>query len=131
MAKIGLAAELAKQAAQAAREEMSGSAPGGTASSRLKGAEVWRPATLPDDFSVDSALGRAVGQVAAHYSRLLAPEGLGMKVVTDLSQGVLNLKADLTEGSTGRVVKAYTAPDLLSMFAGQQRLNGVVVDGQV
>lgn len=131
MAKIGLAAELAKQAAQAARDEMTATEGVVAPSGAPKKPEPWKPAELPTDFRVDAALGRAVGQVAAHYSRVLKSEGLGMTVVTDLSQGVPHFQADLTEGGTGRVVKAYTAPDLLSMFAFQQRVNGVVVDGQV
>lgn len=128
MAKIGLAAELAKQAAQAAREEMQATEGKKTSSAAPK---IWTPPVLPEGFSVDTALGRAVTQVAAHYTRILAPEGLGMAVVTDLRQGVPHYQADLTEGGTGKVVKAYTAPDLLSMFATQQRQSGVVVDGQV
>lgn len=128
MAKIGLAAELAKQAAQAAREEM-GEAPrkgGGK-----DGPSGWKPASIPADFRVDSALGFAVGQVAAHYRKLLAPEGMEMAVVTDTTQGVPVFQADLRDGGTGRLVKAYTAPDLLAMYASQQKRNGVVVDGQV
>lgn len=129
MAKIGLAAELAKQAAQAARDEMTGGSSPAAAKQAVP--SVWKPSQLPVDFRVDSALARSVTQVAAHYTKILAPEGLGMAVVADMTQGVPVLQADLKEGGTGRLVRAYTAPDLLSMFATQQRVNGVVVDGQV
>ncbi|MBI1308830.1 MAG: hypothetical protein GC129_03080 [Proteobacteria bacterium] len=128
MAKIGLAAELAKQAAQAAREEMGEPAREGGAK---KPAEPWKPAVLPSMFSLDQAVGTAVTRVAAYYRKALAHEGLDMAVVADTSQGAPVFQADLREGGTGKVVKAYTAPDLLGMFAAQQKVTGVVVDGQV
>lgn len=128
MAKnVGLAAQLAKQAAQAAREEVSTSSAG----RKAKADSGWTPPALPLDFDVDRAITRAATKVAAHYRQILAPEGLNVAVVTDGLQGVEDFRADLREKGTDRVLKAYTAGDLLAMYAGQQRRTGVVVDGQV
>lgn len=128
MAKnIGLAAQLAKQAAQAAREEVSAAGSG----KKAVGKTAWAPPSLPLDFDVDRAVTRAATKVAAHYRQMLAPEGLNVAVVTDGLQGADDFQADLREEETGRVIKAYTAGDLLAMYASQQRRNGVVVDGQV
>lgn len=128
MAKnIGLAAQLAKQAAQAAREEVAAASSG----KKPAGKAGWAPPVLPQDFDVDRAVTRAATKVAAHYRQILAPEGLNVAVVAEGLQGDADFQADLREEETGRVIRAYTAGDLLAMYASQQRRNGVVVDGQV
>lgn len=141
MAKIGLAAELAKQAAQAAREEIS--AQETKATEPAKGApKPWTVPNLPIDFQLEEALTRATRQVANHYRSVLAQEGLDVGIEAaglpengqdgaDLPQSDLPLQAALREQQTGRLVRAYTAPALLSLFASQQQSNGLVVDGQV
>lgn len=139
MAKIGLAAELAKQAAQAAREEMAAKdGPAGTPAA----APGWKVPVLPMDFQLDAALTRATRQVASHYRTVLAQEGLDVGIEAaesadasqngaELPQAGPPLQAALREQQTGRLVRAYTAPALLSLFATQQQSNGLVVDGQV
>lgn len=140
MAKIGLAAELAKQAAQAAREEMAASEPQAKASKPT--AAGWSVPVLPMDFQLDAALNRATQQVASHYRNVLATEGLEVGIEpaetgpksangADLPQPGVPLQASLREQQTGRLVRSYTAPALLSLFATQQQSNGLVVDGQV
>ncbi|NBV54224.1 MAG: hypothetical protein EBR79_00720 [Proteobacteria bacterium] len=142
MAKIGLAAQLAKQAAQAAREEVlaaeQGSGGGAGAGGSTGAAKPWVLEAVPDNFSLQEALQRATGQVAAHYRQILQLQGLQVQVVGEGGrdgavgpQPVPDFVANVREGETGRVVRAYTAPDLLTMFASQQQLNGVVVDGKV
>lgn len=140
MAKIGLAAELAKQAAQAAREEIA--AASGTPVA-AKAAVGWSVPVLAQDFQLDPALGRATQQVMGYYRQVLATEGLhvelgrpetkpsGAAPVAGERQEMPHLQALLREQGTGRVVRAYTTPALLAMFATQQQVNGVVVDGQV
>ncbi len=137
MAKIGLAAELAKQAAQAAREEvaaLSGDAPAPAA------AKGWQVPTLAQDFGLDQAVQLAVLRVAGHYQKALAPQGLQVQMeeqggaanaAAELPQQVPTMQALLREEGSGRLVKAYTTPALLTMFATQQQATGVVVDGQV
>jgi hypothetical protein len=141
LAKIGLAAELAKQAAQAAREEMAASEPQAKAATK-PAAAGWSVPVLPVDFQLDAALTRATKQVASHYRNVLATEGLDVGIEpaetkaaatngADLPQAAAPLQASLREQQTGRLVRSYTAPALLSLFATQQQSNGLVVDGQV
>lgn len=127
MAKIGLAAELAKQAARAAREEIEGTMQPSVTAAPAR----WKVPVLPGDFDVETAVSKATDKVAAHYHQLLAGEGLEVQVVAAPPQGMPQIKADVREGGTGRLVRAYTAQDLLGMFAVQQATNGVVVDGNV
>lgn len=136
MAKIGLAAELAKQAAQAAREEvaaLSGEAPVAASSPQR-----WTVPVLQQNFGLDEAVERATLRVAGHYRQALAPQGVdvGLEQVTadgatELPQVVDSLQASLREQVSGRLIKAYTTPALLTMFAAQQHATGIVVDGQV
>lgn len=133
-AKVGLAAQLAKQAAQAAREEVLAAERGPGGESAVQGSKPWVLEALPDNFSLIEALQRATGQVAAHYRQILQPQGLQVQVLNDGAAGTQQLPdfvAKVEEHGTGRVVRAYTAPDLLTMFANQQQLNGVVLDGKV
>ncbi len=139
MAQVGLAAQLAKQAAQAARDELAaatGEAPKKAIS------QGWTVPVLPHDFGLDTAVQRATLQVTGHYRSVLAPQGLDVKLETTDTEIVAdgrhmegeikpNLQASLREQGTGRLVKAYTAPALLTLFATQQQATGVVVDGQV
>lgn len=140
MAKIGLAAELAKQAAQAAREEVA-AANGEPAKAAAK--PGWTVPKLAHNFALDTAMQRATQQVTGHYRNVLAPQGLNVTLEktpqpAEMTENVAagrqpapDLQASLREQGTGRLVKAYTAPALLTMFATQQQVTGVVVDGQV
>lgn len=141
MAKIGLAAELAKQAAQAAREEvaaLSGEAPAAAVSAPTH----WKVPMLPEGFQLDAAMELATLRIAGHYRQALAPQGVdvGLENVqataeeTDaaqMPQDMPYLQASLREQVSGRLIKAYTTPALLTMFAAQQQATGLVVDGQV
>ncbi|TKW60701.1 MAG: hypothetical protein DI628_07330 [Blastochloris viridis] len=141
MAKIGLAAELAKQAAQAAREEvaaLSGEAPVAAASAP----KLWKVPVLSQDFQLDEAVERATLRVAGHYRQALAPQGVDVglenvpanaeeQAAAEMSQDDPYLQASLREQVSGRLIKAYTTPALLTMFAAQQQATGIVVDGQV
>lgn len=135
MAKIGLAAELAKQAAQAAREEvaaLSGDKPA------EKSAKHWTVPTLPDGFVLDDAMDLATRRIAGHYRQVLAPQGLHVDLeplegqpAAEAPQQLPLLQAHLREQVSGRLVKAYTTPALLTMYAAQQHATGIVVDGEV
>ncbi len=142
MAKIGLAAELAKQAAQAAREEvaaLSGEAPVAAASSAPA---RWTVPVLEQNFQLDSAMELATLRVAGHYRQALAPQGVEVGLenmnaaapegtAAEMPQEAPYLQASLREQVSGRLIKAYTTPALLTMFAAQQQATGIVVDGQV
>lgn len=142
MAKIGLAAELAKQAAQAAREEvaaLSGEAPAAAASAPT----YWKVPLLEQGFLLDEAMERATLRVAGHYRQALAPQGVDVGLenigvtgdepaaAAEMPQDAPYLQASLREQVSGRLIKAYTTPALLTMFAAQQQATGIVVDGQV
>lgn len=142
MAKIGLAAELAKQAAQAARDELV-AAEGLTAPRVNAPPKAWTVPQLAQDFMLDDAMQLATTRVTGHYRQVLAPQGLMvdlqpteavMPAEGDMAgaQQVGNeMQATLREQQSGRLVKAYTAPALLALFATQQQATGIVVDGQV
>jgi hypothetical protein len=140
MAKIGLAAELAKQAAQAAREELAVAE--GKTVAKAPATPAWSVPQLAPDFMLDDAMQRAAVKVTGHYRNVLAPQGLHVDLephtggelvgaVADEKQGVAPFQASLREQQSGRLVKAYTTPALLTLFATQQQATGVVVDGQV
>lgn len=144
MAKIGLAAQLAKQAAQAAREEVA--AANGEATSAKPAGKAWTVPRLAPDFALDHAVRKATLQVTGHYRAVLAPQGLRVdlehgstgdadgtasKAVAEERHPLPPIRANLREQETGRLVKAYTTPALLTLFATQQQATGVVVDGQV
>ncbi len=140
MAKIGLAAELAKQAAQAAREEvaaLSGEAPVATTAPTH-----WKVPVLTQGFQLDEAVELATLRVAGHYRQALALQGVdvGLEAMpsavdadaaAEMPQEAPYLQASLREQVSGRLIKAYTTPALLTMFAAQQHATGIVVDGQV
>ncbi len=142
MAKIGLAAELAKQAAQAARDELAAAEALTTPNVNVP-AKAWTVPKLEQDFMLDHAMQRAAARVTGHYRQVLAPQGLMVElkpaeavdaVEDDMAgaQQVGNeMQANLREQQSGRLVKAYTAPALLALFATQQQATGIVVDGQV
>lgn len=138
MAKIGLAAELAKQAAQAARDELAvaeGKAPAKAAAAP----KAWTVPQLAQDFMLDNAMEVAAQRVTGHYRQVLQPQGLMVELqpaaaAADVAEGrqeAGEMQATLREQQSGRLVKAYTAPALLALFAAQQQATGVVVDGQV
>jgi hypothetical protein len=144
VAKIGLAAELAKQAAQAAREEMAAAHAEDVAPARGAKPKPWTVPVLAHGFTLDTALESAAMKVTSHYRTVLAPQGLMVDLeqaapatdsetadVAPVRQAEPQLQASLREQQSGRLVKAYTAPALLALFAVQQQATGVVVDGQV
>lgn len=141
MAKVGLAAELAKQAAQAAREEMAAAQATETGAAKPAKAAPWTVPVLAHGFTLDNALQNATHKVTSHYRTVLAPQGLMVDLeaapaseaadVAAVRQADLPLQASLREQQSGRLVKAYTTPALLTLFATQQQATGVVVDGQV
>ena len=145
MANIGLAAQLAKQAAQAAREEVA-AASGEAKTAATAAPKGWTVPQLGQDFALDEAMQKATLQVTGHYRTVLAPQGLRVDLehgetpakdtaaadsVAEGRQSVPPIQANLREQGTGRLVKAYTTPALLTLFATQQQATGVVVDGQV
>ncbi|RYG62278.1 MAG: hypothetical protein EON60_00425 [Alphaproteobacteria bacterium] len=141
MAKVGLAAELAKQAAAAARDELA--AAEGTPAPRVNTPKAWTVPVLADDFMLDAAMERAATRVTGHYRQVLAPQGLMVELkpgepavpregdMAGAQQVGSEMQANLREQQSGRLVKAYTAPALLALFATQQQATGIVVDGQV
>lgn len=143
-AQVGLAAQLAKQAAQAARDEVAAAT--GEAPKKAAITKGWTVPVLPHNFILDNAMERATLKVTGHYRTVLAPQGLRVDLEpaeTAVEVGGVaagrhpdeqmqpNLQASLREQGTGRLVKAYTPPALLTLFATQQQATGVVVDGQV
>ena len=138
MAKIGLAAELAKQAAQAAREEVAALGGGGDTPPTAAKTGQWKVPVLPEAFGLDEAVERATLRVAGHYRQALAPQGVDVGLEradataeAALPQEMPHLQASLREQVSGRLIRAYTTPALLTMFATQQQATGIVVDGQV
>ncbi len=141
MAKIGLAAELAKQAAQAARDELAVAE--GKAPAKAAAPKAWTVPQLAQDFMLDNAMQQAARRVTGHYRQVLQPQGLMVELQANPASGTLpvdvaqgrqpdgEMQATLREQESGRVVKAYTAPALLALFAAQQQATGIVVDGQV
>jgi hypothetical protein len=141
MAKVGLAAELAKQAAQAAREEVAQSEAAANPVAKGRGNPAWNVPKLPEDFDLTQAVDRAAGFVVSYYQKALEPEGMSVgwedmsgsdaktqQVVEQAQEpGVVAVR----EQTTGRLVRTYAPSDLLSMYAAQRQATGVVVDGQV
>ncbi len=142
-ASSSVAMELAKQAAAAARAELAAEdneivhAP--AAPQAFSGR--WTPALLPDQFGVDAALNQALTHVVGHMQHMLRLEGLDV-AATAVGGGVAQKKQSLPvssadtrvavrEGVTGRVIRTYTTPAILGLYASQHQRNGIVVDGQV
>lgn len=117
----GTAAELAKQAAQAALAEAGGAEP--VAKSPGLG---WQPPKL-GVFRMDEALDRAYGNAANYLNYMLSPEGL----VIDVQQQDAQTQAMVLEKETSRVYRAYAGEDMLRLYATQRGGRGVVADGQV
>lgn len=127
--------ELAKMAAEAARAEVEETEPKPTAP------QQWRPATL-QGFHLQPAMDKAVKQVAGHLARALHHEGLDVVVPavtqtphTPIQAAVSSPEAQnivqVQEGNGGRLVRGYSTPAVLGLFASQQQRNGIVVDGQI
>lgn len=135
--KPSLALDLARQAAAAAKAEVQAEMAPAAASS-----QGWKPAQLAV-IELDNALQTAISQVVGHFANALRHEGLEVAPVAEKTQRVPTKEAltqgaetlaqsvQVREGGTGRVVRGYSAPALLGLFAIQQQRNGVVVDGQV
>ena len=140
--KPSLALDLARQAAAAAKAEVQADMAAADPSP-----QQWQPAMLQQGFGLDGALQQAIQQVAGHFARALHYEGLEVAKVGPMGaqkpqvvpkkMAALNatetpdLAVQVREGHSGRVVRGYSAPALLGLFASQQQRNGVVVDGQV
>ena len=144
--KQSRAIELAKLAAEAAKAEVMESE--AAALPPVQG--PWQPANL-QGFKLQPAMQNALVQVAGHLARALRYEGLD--VVTSLEgdhplspkvteKAQTPQKADISgaeaistvhvqEGQGGRIVRGYSTPAVLGLFASQQQRNGIVVDGQI
>jgi hypothetical protein len=128
--KLGLAAELAKQAAQAARDELAGAQPAPAAVPR----GGWQVPTLPRGFALDSAVHAALGHATTSLNRQLGPEGLVVQVPQGAAEklGTPDApSAQVRERDGGKIVRQYDALALLKLYASQRLAGGVVVDGQV
>jgi hypothetical protein len=136
--KPSLALDLARQAAAAAKAEVQADmAP------QAPAFQGWKPTEMQGGFELDGALQTAISQVVGHFAKALRHEGLEVGPVAEKPQRVPTKQAvtpaletpsasvQVREGGTGRVVRGYSAPALLGLFASQQQRNGVVVDGQV
>jgi hypothetical protein len=132
-----LAMELARQASAAAKAEMAGEAP-----PAAMGPGRWAPALLTETFQLETALGQAVHNVAGHLKAMLHFEGLDVALPQAQAAGVMHKSHEVPtkqadtvvavrEGVTGRLVRTYTAPVILGLYASQHQKNGIVVDGQV
>lgn len=133
MAKIGLAAELAKQAAQAAREEVAAQeAPARQA------AGGWKVPVLARSFNLDHAVKAALGHAQIVLNRQLEPEGLVVEMQQTVPQtentpsgAGAGLVASVRETAGGKTLRGYDTLGLLRLYAVQRQAAGAVVDGQV
>ncbi len=133
MAKIGLAAELAKQAAKAALDEVTAQ----EAPAR-KAAGGWKVPVLSRGFDLDSAVKAALGNAQIVLNRQLEPEGLvvemqqGMPQTETVPDRALNeTVASVREAAGGKTLRGYDTLGLLRLYAVQRQAAGAVVDGQV
>lgn len=120
--KVSLAAELAKQASQAALAE-AGGAPAAPAAGKPA---AWVVPGL-GQFRLDDALGKAYDQAAGYLNYMLSPEGL----VIDVQQTPGQTQAAVREKDTGRAYRTYAGEDMLRLYATQRGGRGVVADGNV
>jgi hypothetical protein len=131
MSKISLAAQLAKQASEAALQEARAGhedllLPAGGSPVAPK-AGSWKVPVLTKNFRLDAALAAASARVTTHYAKALASEGLLVQ-----RQEPSNLAAtEVREAGSGRLLRAYGVPELITMFAVQRGEMGVVADGVV
>ena len=133
MAKIGLAAELAKQAAQAARDEVAAQ----EAPAR-KAAAGWKVPVLARSFDLDNAVKAALGNAQIVLNRQLEPEGLVVEMQQAVPQTENTLPsspegvvASVREAAGGKTLRGYDTLGLLRLYAAQRQAAGAVVDGQV
>ncbi len=125
--KTSLAVDLARQAAAAAKAELQPE-PTAAAGSFSR----WQPPALPEKFELGRALGQALHQAAGHFARTLRHEGLDVAPAPQGVEATEQIAVHVKEGGgSHRVVRGYSAPALLGLFASQQQRTGVVVDGQV
>jgi hypothetical protein len=128
--KPSLAVDLARQAAAAAKAEVQAEEAASVAATTR-----WQPAEL-GHFSLHDAVASAVASVSSHLARALHYEGLEVAAAAPLPHSLpkeeaATIAVQVQEGVTGRLVRGYSTPAVLSLFASQQQRNGVVVDGQV
>lgn len=144
--KQSKAVELAKLAAEAAKAEVMES----EAEALPMAQGPWQPANL-QGFKLQPAMQNAVHQVASHLARALRYEGLDVVTSLEATHPLADKvaekaqtppKADgsaadapptvhVQEGTGGRIVRGYSTPAVLGLFASQQQRNGIVVDGQI
>ena len=136
------AIDLARMASEAAKAELleaqgpAGLAPLGAA--RTDGR--WQPASL-NGFQLQPAMAQALQEVVNHLTRALYYEGLSVSTPTvtdiphtvpkDAASAALPHVVEVNDGQNGRLVRGYSTPAVLSLFANQQQRNGIVVDGQI
>lgn len=127
MANVSLAAQLAKQAAQAAMAEAAGETP----QPKAEAPSGWKVPVLPEGFRLDDAVNRAMDTAKTYLNHLMETEGL----VVDLQQAVGGSTADavanVRELGTDKVYRAYSGDGLLRLYAVQRQEKGVVVDGSI
>jgi hypothetical protein len=139
MSKISLAAQLAKQASEAALQEARAGYedPALDANAPVAPAKPgpWKVPELAQDFRLDDALAAASARVTTHYAKALASEGLlvhkreaGPHTEPDSNPVAAT---EVREARSGRLLRAYGAPELVTMFAVQRGEMGVVADGIV
>jgi hypothetical protein len=135
MSKISLAAQLAKQASEAALQEARAGhedpppPPGGGLAAPKAG--PWKVPELTKDFRLDDALAAASVRVTTHYAKALASEGLLVQRQAAGSASSNVAATEVREAGSGRLLRAYGAPELVTMFAVQRGEMGVVADGVV
>lgn len=127
MANVSLAAQLAKQAAQAAMAEAGGDVP----QPKNEPQTGWRVPVLPDRFSLDDALGRAMDMAKGYMNHLMATEGLVVDLQQQVGGNASDMVASVRELGTDKVYRAYTGDGLLRLYAAQRQEKGVVVDGSI
>lgn len=134
MSKISLAAQLAKQASEAALQEARAGhedpLPGAAASALVKPTR-WKVPELAKDFRLDEALAAASARVTTHYAKALASEGLLVRKREAGPETDPVAATEVREAGSGRLLRAYGAPELVTMFAVQRGEMGVVADGVV
>lgn len=123
MAKIGgLAADLARQASEAALAEARAA---DVAPKKVE--EGWNLPKLGANFRLQEALDKAVVAAAGHMNDRLQSDGIVLNVPQDAQKTGIEVR----EKATDRLLKAYDTSAFLRLHAAREKRQGVVVDGQV
>ena len=135
MSKISLAAQLAKQASDAALQEArvghEDPSPPSSGNPLVARPGPWKVPELTKDFRLDDALAAASARVTTHYAKALASEGLLVQQQESGSAPSSVAATEVREAGSGRLLRAYGAPELVTMFAVQRGEMGVLADGVV